>query len=129
MGKITYNAAIDHISGAGQKPRKRAGHVCGSYVVTTHRTAASKNPACNRIYMKPIDAYDRVTPVSTDEMGARTRFAAVATAVSARLKETSNTYATDWAAYKAQKDEGEPTFRSYLWAVCGAAYDAEQSNG
>jgi hypothetical protein len=131
MGKITYNAAIDHISGAVQKPRKRAGHVCGSYVVTTHRTAPSANPACNRIYMKPTDAYDRVTPVGTTEMAARTRFEAVSAQVNARLKKTSNTYAADQAAFIAQKDtkSGKVTFRSYLWKICGDAYDEALANG
>ena len=38
---------------------------------------------------------------------------------------------SDQAAFIAQKDTagGKKTMRAYLWMVCGAAYDAEHSNG
>ena len=131
MGKVTYSPGIDKVSGALAKPKKKDGHSCGSYLIATHREAATQSPFCSRLYIKPKDNYKRSTPVSTNERKARVRFVAVAAAVNARLKKTSNTYATDWAAYKAQKDDanGQPTFRSYLWAVCGAEYDAAQNNG
>ena len=126
MGKIVYNAAIDHVSGAVQKPRKRAGHICGAYIVATHRTAPSENPNCNRIYFKPTDAYERTTAVGADELAARLRFATVAAAVLARSKDLTK-IAADKAAFEEQKNTagGKKTLKAWYWKVEGEAYDAQ----
>ena len=39
----------------------------------THRTAATENPKCNRVYLR--DKVVRTTPVLAEEMARRVRFA------------------------------------------------------
>ena len=127
MAKATVGAAgIEYIQGAMLKPKKENGHKHGNYLIMTHRSAPTTNPNCQRIYSKPVDAYDRKTPVSSDETLARNRFGAIGTAVAARKKNLS-TIAADTAAFNAQKETGYKTFRQYLWHVCADEYD--QSNG
>ena len=127
MAYVKWNAAIEFVKGALQKPKKKEGHKHGSYLIGTHREAATTNPNCNRAYVKGIDAYDRSTPVTADELAIRARFTAVGRAVAVRAKNMS-TYQTDYAAFKAQKDQpgGRKTFKSYLWQVCGEIYDQSQ---
>jgi len=108
------------------KPKKANGHKHGNYLIMTHRSAPTTNPNCQRIYSKPADAYTRTTPVTADEQVIRSRFSAVARAVAARKKDLSHV-ASDLAAFNAQKETGYKTLKSYLWSVCGAAYD--QNNG
>ena len=127
MAKVTYAPGIDHVSGALAKPKKKDGHSCGSYLIGTHREAATENPNCSRLYIKPKDNYKRSTPLSEDELAARTRFTAVQAAVRARAKNM-NLIAQDQEDFLAQKDQpyGKKTMRAYLWKVCGEAYDAQQ---
>ncbi len=98
----------------------------GNYLVTTHRTAASSNPNCQRIYSFEADRYKRSTPLTSNELDARARFAAVAAAVKAR-KSDLNSITQDQINFAAQKDQpgGKKTMKAYLWKVCGEAYDAE----
>ena len=119
-------AGIEYIQGAMAKPKKVNGHSHGSYLIMTHRTAATTNPNCQRIYAFDADRYKRSTAPSQDEMLVRARFATVAAAVQARKTDLMNISA-DKAAFNAQKDQpgGKKTFKSYLWKVCGNAYDAE----
>ena len=127
MGKVVYATGIDYVSGSLAKPKKnRNGHSCGTYLIGTHRTAATTNPNCTRLYVKNADAYDRTTPLSTNETNARTRFTAVRAAVAARKADLMN-IASDQAAFIAQKDTagGKATLNAYLWKVCGDAYDTE----
>ena len=126
MGKVMYADGIDYVSGALSKPKVRNGHSCGTYLIGTHRSAATTNPDCTRLYIKGQDAYKRSTAPSQDEMLARARFATVSAAVVARKTDLMNISA-DKAAFEAQKDQpgGKTTFKSYLWKVCGDAYDAE----
>ena len=121
---------IEYIQGALKRPKKVNGHNHGNYVVMTHRTAETENPNCQRVYTFDSDRYDRSTPVSTKEMRIRVRFAAVAAAVAAR-KNSLEYASSDQAAFLAQKDSanGKKTMKSYLWSVCGAAYDAEHPQG
>ncbi len=127
MAKATVGAAgIEYIQGAMLKPKKANGHKHGNYLIMTHRSAPTTNPNCQRIYSKPADAYTRTTPVTADEQVIRSRFSAVARAVAARKKDLSHV-ASDLAAFNAQKETGYTTLKSYLWSVCGAAYD--QNNG
>ena len=127
MAKVTYSPGIDHVSGALAKPKKKDGHSCGSYLIATHREAATENPNCSRLYIKPKDTFKRTTALSEDELAARTRFTAVQAAVRARAKNM-NLIAQDQEAFLAQKDQpyGKTTMRAYLWKVCGEAYDAQQ---
>ena len=122
-------AGIETISGAMKRPKKMNGHNHGNYLVAVHRTAATENPNCQRVYSFDADRYKRTTPVTVREQLARTRFLNVQAAVKARAKNLS-TLTDDQAAFEEQKNTagGKKTFRAYLWKVCGDAYD-QQHNG
>ena len=126
MGKVVYATGIDHVSGSLAKPKVKDGHSCGSYLIGTHRVAPTTNPNCTRLFIRHADAYNRTTPVTTEETRIRNRFSAVAAAVAARAKDLSKISA-DQAAFAAQKDQpgGKKTMRSYLWKLEKEAYDAE----
>ena len=128
MGKVTYATGIDHVSGSLAKPKVKDGHSCGSYLIGTHRVAPTTNPNCTRLFIRPADAYNRTTPVTTEETRVRNRFASIAAAVSARAKDLMKISA-DQAAFAAQKDQpnGKKTMRSYLWKLEKEAYDAEHN--
>ena len=127
MAYVKYAAGIDYVKGALTKPVKKAGHAHGTYLVATHREAATANPNCKRIYSFGADRYDRTTPVTTKEVNIRNKFRAVAAMVIER-KEDLTKVTTDQAAFLAQKDlaNGKKTMKAYLWSVCGAEYDAQQ---
>ena len=129
MGKVKYATGIDYVSGSLAKPKVKDGHSCGSYLIGTHREAATENPNCTRLYVRDAEVYKRTTPVTQNEQLARARFTAVAAAVKAR-KKNLQTISQDQAAFAAQKDlaDGRKTFKAYLWQVCGEEYDA-QHNG
>ena len=88
----------------------------------THRTAATTNPNCNRVYIR--QQTKRSTLPSANELLIRQRFAAIRAAVAARKEDMSKVDA-DQAAFIAQKDTpgGKTTMNAYLWKVCGEAYD------
>ena len=125
MGKVKYATGIDYVSGSLSKPKKKDGHSCGTYLTGTHRTAASENPNCTRLYIREANVYDRTTPLSSKELDARARFTAVAAAVKAR-KSDLNKITQDQINFAAQKDTagGKKTMKAYLWKVCGDIYDA-----
>ena len=125
MAKAKVGAAgIEYIQGAMKRPKKVDGHNHGNYLVMTHRTAATTNPNCQRIYTFDADRYTRTTPVTQDERARRLRFATVAAAVATRAKDL-NKVTQDQAAFIAQKDQpgGKKTMKSYLWSLELAAYD------
>ena len=124
MGKVTYSPGIEYVSGALAKAKKKDGHRCGDYLIGTHRTAATENPDCTRLYIRKGTSYERVTPLSNKELDARARFSAVAAAVKAR-KEDLNNITQDQINFAAQKDTagGKKTMKAYLWKICGQAYD------
>ncbi len=128
MGKVTYAPGIEYVQGALAKPKKKDGHKCGDYLIGTHRTAATTNPNCTRIYLRKADAYQRSTPVTTNEVKQRNRFSAVAAAVAARAKDLSKISA-DQMAFAAQKDQpdGVKTMKAFLWKLEKEAYDAEHN--
>ena len=128
MGKVTYAPGIEYVQGALAKPKKKDGHKCGDYLIGTHRTAATTNPNCTRIYLRKADSYERSTPVTANEVRQRNRFSAVAAAVAARAKDLSKISA-DQMAFAAQKDQpdGKKTMKAYLWSLEKAAYDAEHN--
>ena len=128
MGKVTYSPGIEYVNGALAKAKKKDGHRCGDYLIGTHRTAATQNPDCTRLYIRKGTSYERTSPLSSKELDARARFSAVAAAVKAR-KSDLNSITQDQINFAAQKDqaEGKKTMRAYLWKVCGEAYDAEHN--
>ena len=125
MGKVTYSPGIEYVNGALAKAKKKDGHRCGDYLIGTHRTAATQNPDCTRLYIRKGSSYERTTPLTSNELDARARFTAVAAAVKAR-KSDLNKITTDQQNFAAQKDQagGKKTMKAYLWKVCGDAYDA-----
>ena len=124
MGKVTYSPGIEYVNGALAKAKKKDGHRCGDYLIGTHRTAATQNPDCTRLYIRKGTSYERTTPLTSNELDARARFAAVAAAVKAR-KSDLNKITTDQQNFAAQKETagGKKTMKAYLWKVCGDEYD------
>ena len=124
MGKVTYSPGIEYVNGALAKAKKKDGHRCGDYLIGTHRTAATQNPDCTRLYIRKGTSYERTTALSSNELDARARFTAVAAAVKAR-KSDLNKITTDQINFAAQKDQagGKKTMKAYLWKVCGDEYD------
>ena len=131
MAIAVYADVVSTLSGALTKINKKSPHaVDQKMVLATHRTAPTTQVCkCNRMYLRGLNSVTRSTPVSADETALLTKFAAVSTAVNARMKSTSATYADDLAAFNAQKNNagGKKTMRSYLWSIESAAYD--QANG
>ena len=127
MAKAKVGAAgIEYIQGALKRPKKQDGHNHGNYLVATHRTAATENPNCQRLYSFDADRYKRTSPLSTKELQARNRFRAVAAMVKERAADLM-AITQDQVDFLAQKDtaNGKKTMRAYLWKVCGQEYDAQ----
>ena len=124
MGKVVYSPGIEYVQGALAKAKKKDGHICGDYLIGTHRTAATENPNCTRLYIRKGTSYERTTALTSNELDARARFKAVAAAVKAR-KSDLNKITTDQQNFAAQKDQagGKKTMKAYLWKVCGDEYD------
>ena len=127
MANVVWSAGIDHVSGALSKPSKNGRHSCAKMLLATHRVAATENPNCNRLYLRP--KVERSTQPSTNELNVRSRFAAVRLMVKARKRDLEH-IAEDQENFLAQKDSatGRKTMNAYLWKVCGDIYDA-QNNG
>ena len=128
MAKVGWSAGIDFVSGALSKPSKNGQHSCQKMLLGTHRTAATTNPNCNRIYMRP--KIERSTPPTVNELFMRQRFAAVRAAVKARSEDLSKVDA-DQAAFLAQKDTvgGKKTMKAFLWKLEIAKYDEQHPRG
>ena len=127
MAKASYAPMFETVSGALNKINKKSPHAGDQkMVLTTHRKAPTTSPDCSRVYLRGLSAVTRTTPVTANETAVRTKFAAVSTAVNTRVKPSSSTYAADYAAFLAQKDaaNGKTTFRSYIWSLESASYDA-----
>ena len=118
MVNVTWSAGIDSISGALAKPGKGT-HSCKKMCLATHRVAATKNPECNRIYLRT--KVKRSTAPSADELLARQRFTAVSRAIATRKMDISKVD-SDQAAFEANKSQ-YGTMNAYYWSVCGAEYD------
>ena len=130
MAIAVYADVVSSLSGALTKINKKSPHaVDQKMVLATHRTApTSQVGKCNRMYLRGLNSVTRSTPVGVDEISLRTKFAAVAAAVNARMKDPTK-IADDLVAFNAQKNSanGKITLRSYLWSLESAAYD--QANG
>ena len=98
MGVVKYAAGIEYVKGAMAKPSKKGSHTHGTYLIGTHREAATQNKNCTRIYVKDMDAYKRTTPVKTNEVNARNRFRSVAAMVIERREDLTKV-TTDQAAH------------------------------
>ena len=124
MAIVKYATGVDYVKGSLAKPKTKEGHSCGTYLIGTHREAPTTNPQCTRLYVREKEDYVRTTAPSSNELWARTRFAAVAAAVKARKEDLMNVN-TDKQNFLAQKDDanGKKTFKAYLWSICAAAYD------
>ena len=130
MAKVKVGAAgIETISGALKRPKKLNGHNHGNYLIAVHRTAASTNPNCQRLYSFDADRYERSTKPKAKELAARSRFTEVGNAVRLRAKDLMQ-ISSDQAAFLAQRDTagGKKTMRAYLWYICGQEYDAQHGN-
>ena len=123
MAQVEWSAGIDSVSGALSKPSKKGQHSCNKMLLATHRTAATTNSSCNRIYLR--DKVVRTTPVLAEELARRVRFSTVAAAVAARKKDLSKV-TTDTENFLAQRNQpnGKTTMKEYLWSLELAAYDA-----
>ena len=128
MGKVKYATGIDWVSGSMAKPKKKDGHSCGTYLLGTHRVAATQNPNCTSLYIREANVYERTTPLSSAELDARARFTAVAAAVKARKVDLSQ-ITQDQLNFASQKDQpdGKKTMKAYLWLICGQKYDSEHN--
>ena len=126
MGKVKYATGIEYVQGSLAKPTVKAGHVHGTYLIGTHRTAPTENPNCTRLYVRTQESYQRTTSPSARELAARIRFAEVSAMVKTRAADLTKVTA-DQAAFAAQKDsaEGKKTLKAWYWMVCGAQYDQE----
>ena len=124
MAIVKYAVGVDYVRGSLAKPKTKEGHSCGTYLIGTHREAPTTNPQCTRLYVREKEDYVRTTAPTSNELWARTRFAAVAAAVKARKEDLMNVN-TDKQNFLAQKDDpnGKKTFKAYLWSICIAAYD------
>ena len=128
MGKVKYATGIDWVSGSMAKPKKKDGHSCGTYLLGTHRVAATQNPNCTSLYIREANVYERTTPLTSKELDARARFTSVAAAVKARKQDLSQ-ITKDQMDFAAQKDQpdGKKTMKAYLWKICGEKYDSEHA--
>ena len=129
MGKVKYATGIDYVQGSLAKPKVKEGHTCGTYLIGTHRTAATTNPNCTSLYVREADTYKRTSQPSSKELAARARFTAVSAAIKVRKADLMKV-TEDEAAFMAQKNlpGGKKTLKAWYWMVCGAAYDQEHGN-
>ena len=129
MGKVKYATGIDYVQGSLAKPTVKEGHQCGTYLIGTHRTAATTNPNCTSLYVREADTYKRTTQPTSKELAARARFTAVSAAIKVRKADLMKV-TEDEAAFMAQKNlpGGKKTLKAYYWMVCGAEYDQEHGN-
>ena len=129
MGKVKYATGIDYVQGSLAKPKVKEGHTCGTYLIGTHRTAATTNPNCTSLYVREADTYKRTSQPSSKELAARARFTAVSAAIKVRKADLMKV-TEDEAAFIAQKNlaGGKKTLKAWYWMVCGNEYDQEHGN-
>ena len=128
MAKVEYADAIKTVSGALTKINKKSPHAADQkMVLATHRVAPTQNTDCSRLYIRGLSSVTRTTPLTSKEVGIRSRFAAVSRAVAER-KEDLSKLSADQAAFVAQKDlpNGKKTMLAWYWMVCGQEYDQNQ---
>ena len=121
-------AGIETISGALKRPKKQDGHNHGNYLVATHRTSATTNPNCQRLYAFDPDRYKRTSPLPNKEFENRAKFMVVSGMIKARKADLMK-ITTDQQNFLAQKNDpdGAKTMKAYYWKICGAEYDQQHS--
>ena len=126
MAIVRWTPGIESVSGKLSGTKKGDQHSCDSFMLATHRVAATTNPDCNRLYLR--NSVQRSTPLTEREIAAREKFAAVAAMVTERKMDLSKVTA-DQEAFLAQKDQpgGKKTMKSWYWDVCGKEYDDAQA--
>ena len=124
MAKVEWSAGIDSVSGALSKPGANPQHSCEKMLLGTHRTAPTTNPNCNRLFLRK--KMKRSTPLTQDEIGARTRFKTVSQMIKARKADLSQ-ITQDQEAFMAQKNlpNGLKTMTKWYWKVVGEEYDQQ----
>ena len=122
MAKVQWSAGIDSVSGALSKPGNNPQHSCEKMLLGTHRTAATTNPDCNRLFLRK--KVKRSTPLTPTELWIRQRFKALQAAVKTRSEDLTK-YDADLAAFIAQKDKsnGKKTMKAWYWAQEAETYD------
>ena len=131
MAKVEYADAIKTVSGALTKINKKSAHAADQkMVLATHRVAPTTSDGCSRLYLRGLQSVTRSTPVTTEELALRGRFAAVSAAVASRAKDL-NKMGPDKTAFNAQKDlpGGKKTMKKYLWSLELAAWDENHPQG
>ena len=128
MGKVKYATGIDYVRGSLAKPTVKDGHSCGTYLIGTHREAATQSKDCTKLYVRNADAYKRTAPLSEREVAARHRFSTVKAMVATRASDLSKIVA-DQEAFLAQKNlaNSKKTLNAYYWYICGQEYDEQHS--
>ena len=124
MAKVEWSAGIDSVSGALSKPGSNPQHSCEKMLLGTHRVAPTTNPNCNRLFLRK--KMKRSTPLTQDEIGARTRFKTVSQMIKARKSDLSQ-ITQDQEAFMAQKNlpNGLKTMTKWYWHVVGEEYDQQ----
>ena len=124
MAKVQWSAGIDSVSGALSKPGSNPQHSCEKMLLGTHRTAPTTNPNCNRLFLRK--KMKRSTPLTQDEIGARTRFKTVSQMIKARKSDLAK-ITQDQEAFLAQKNlpNGLKTMTKWYWHVVGEEYDQQ----
>jgi len=131
MAKVEYADAIKTVSGALTKINKKSAHAADQkMVLATHRVAPTTSDGCSRLYLRGLQSVTRSTPVTTEELAKRGRFAAVSAAVANRAKDL-NKMGPDKTAFNAQKDQpgGKKTMKKYLWSLELDAWDQAHPQG
>ena len=115
MANVIFSAGIDSVSGALSKPSKSGQHSCNKMLLATHRTAATTNSQCNRLYLRKKVTRDP-NSFSAHELELQQRLTTASRATHARMSNLS-TIEADTAAFKAQKDTpgGKKTFYQYIF--------------
>ena len=115
MANVIFSAGIDSVSGALSKPSKSGQHSCNKMLLATHRTAATTNSKCNRLYLRKKVTRDP-NSFSAHELELQQRLTTASRATHARMSNLS-TIEADTAAFKAQKDQpgGKKTFYQYIF--------------
>lgn len=109
MGKPVFLDPLDYISGK---------------ISRKYRTCYHRRKENDKRYTSVPGK--RMTPVTRDELRKRERFAGVSRAVAARSQNLT-TLTQDQENFIAQRNQpnGKKTFKSYIWSLELAAYDAQ----
>ena len=129
MAKVIWAPGISTVSGALSKINKKSPHAADQQMLlATHRVAPTTSTDCNRLYLRGLESVTRKTPLTANELSARTRFTQVRAMVAARRIDLQRIVA-DQQAFLAQKDSpnGCKTMTKWFWRVCGEEWEEQNS--